>query len=122
MIVEPHELQYMARELDDGVFKEHSEKLIKFHLRHRVNVHSEVNVPMYWAETILTGLKKIQEGFPQMRFGSILEEKNKLKMFTIPTHTPVNKMKIVLYNEIDKLILSTITGLTKGNKKPNFLS
>ncbi len=121
MIIEPIELLLMAREAKSQDMERHEAELVAFHSAHKVNDHNAVVVPMYWAETLLLGLKKMREEFPRMRFGSVIEEKNKLRMTTVPAHLQVVKMKIALYNEIDKLILNTIDRLTKGDKKSSFL-
>ena len=122
MIVEPGELKVMAIELDSPVAKQQASNLVDYHIKHRINSTSMVIVPMYWAETLLVGLKKMRKEFPQLRFGSILEDKNRLRLVTVPTHRKVEDMKIGLYNEIDTLILKTIDHIVKGDKKPSFIS
>jgi len=122
MIVEPSELRMMARYLEGKETEQYADELTEFHSTRRISDRNVVSVPWYWAKTLLPGLKKIHEKFPQMRFGSVLEEKNRLKIYTIPTHLQVEKMKIALYNEIDKLILDTVDHIARSDKKPFFLS
>ena len=122
MIVEPGELKVMAMELDSAAIKQQASSLIDYHVKHRINDTNIVMVPMYWAETLLVGLKTMRKEFPQLRFGSIIENRNRLRIITVPTHKKVEDMKIRLYNEIDMLILKTIDHIVKGDKKPSFIS
>jgi hypothetical protein len=122
MIVSPDELREMAVSLDDSSIKQHAIALLNYHTKHCINNTVRVSVPMYWAETILSGLKKIHEEFPQLKLGSIVEVRNRLRVFTVPTHNKIEDMKIGICNEVDTLILETISRIIKGDKKPGFIS
>ena len=117
MIVDPAELKTMAVNLGNDISKQHAVNLINYHKDHSANDASMVIVPIYWAETILAGLKEMRVEFPHLKFGSILEDKNRLKMFTIPTFKKIIDMRIALCNKIDMLILETVDRVAKGGNK-----
>ena len=122
MVVSPDELRKIAINLDSDDIKQHAIALLNYHTKHRLNKTIRISVPMYWSETILIGLKKIRAEFPQLQFGGIYEIRNRLKLFTIPTHSKVEDMKIGVYNEIDTLILETISRIARDDKKSGFIS
>jgi len=108
MIVGPTELRSMGYKLTSDDLKQWASKLVDFHTKHSVSDYISIITPIYWSETILQGLIKIHEEFPQIKFSNIYEKKNKLRVVTVPTHKKVEEMKVELYNEIDTLILDTI--------------
>lgn len=121
LIVEPYEMRMMGRELKSPEFDADFEALSEIHANTRAATHSEVMIPKYWAPTVLSHLKQMLSEFPNLKFGGIIEDKNRLKLYTIPTHRPVELLKVALYNDIDTLVLDTIDRLVKGDTKPLFL-
>jgi len=121
IIVEPYEMRLLAREMKCDLFKQVELALVELHMEHRVNAHNNVMVPKYWCQTVLTGLTDMLDEFPNLKFGSIIEEKNRLRMYTVPTHRPVEKLKVELYNKIDDLVLNTIDSFVKSDMRPFFL-
>ena len=121
MILEPHHLWRLTREMDVPAAEMFEQKLMGFHGKHVLGSASTVLIPRYWAETVYYGLKKMVDEWPQIRFGSVYAESNTLKIYTVPSHRPVEVMKFEIYNQIDDLIIEAIDRLLKGPKKPQFL-
>lgn len=122
MILDPHELRKLAYEMRTPANEVFEHKLEELHNGHLVNNHHVILIPQFWCETVFYGLQKILEEFPQMTFGSILDVKSKLRVYTIPSLVRIEEIKIELYNEIDTLILDTIERLLNGTKKPFFMT
>jgi len=122
MILDPNELRKLAYETRTPAAEVFEHKLEELHNLHIVNNHHLIVIPQFWCETVFYGLQKILEEFPQMTFGSILDVKSKLRVYTIPSLVVVEEMKIKLYNEIDTLILDTVERLSSGTKKPFFMT
>ena len=121
IIVEPYEMRMLAREMNCDLFDSASAELIEIHTNARVNTHNSVIIPKYWSVVVLGGIKHMLDEFPQLKFGSIHEDKNRLRMFTVPTHRPVERLKTRLYVELDTMILNVIEGFVKSDLKPFFL-
>ena len=121
MIVEPYEMRMMGRELESAEFDVANTKLLDLHEKARSTDNNHVIIPKYWAPTVLGHVEHMLKEFPQLKFGSIFEHENKLKIYTIPTHRPLERLKVDLYNDIDTLVLKTIDRLSKGDTKPVFM-
>jgi hypothetical protein len=122
MILEPKVMWGITREMDTTESGDDVEKLVDFYNLHRLNGNTAIILPSYWASTVLAHMEKMVDSFPQMRFGSVLEVKNRLRVVTIPSHVKVDTMKVILYNEIDNLILNVVDELLTREKRPFFLS
>ncbi len=122
MIMDPRELRMLGHKMNSQAGAAFEQKLIKLHAAHLMNSSSLVIIPQFWCETIFYSIEEMLEEFPQLKLGSILEVKNKLRLYTIPSATILEKMKVELYNKIDTLILDTVGSLLKGSKKPFFMT
>lgn len=121
MILEPHHLWRLTREMDVPATEMFEQKLTDLHNKHVLGNTGKILIPRYWAETVYYGLKKMIDEFPQIRFGSIYADSNTLKIYTVPSHGPVEAMKFEIYNQIDALIIETINKLLKSPKRSQFL-
>lgn len=121
MILDPTELRLLARELDTPACGLFEQKLHKLHGAHSINNNSIILIPRYWSEIVFNGLHKMLEEFPRLKFGSIFETGNKLKVYTVSTTVSLEELKFELYNNIDTLILASIEQLINGVKKPFFM-
>lgn len=121
LTLEPYQLKVMARELITPAAELFTIKLVALHEQHRVNQHNDVVIPMYWAETVFIAATKMLIEFPRLKFGSITDDRNKLRFTTIPAHNTIENMKIKLNNTIDKLIMDSIEDCAQRKTKPIFL-
>jgi hypothetical protein len=115
-ILSPIDYRKMLLGLDTVDAKLSGQELVEYHSLHRIAASATVLVPNFWAATILAGLQDMKAEFPQMRFGSILESKGKLRLITIPTHRKVEGMVYDLCNEIDDLILDKVNMVLGSSK------
>ena len=122
MILDPRETRALCREMDSPVAKVFEDRLVKLHSEHIMNSSCTVLIPRFWCETVLTGVEEILEQYPRAVFGSILEMKNRLRVYTIPAAVTIEQIKVELYNRIDTLILESVERIANGAKKPFFMT
>jgi hypothetical protein len=121
MIIDPHEIRLLSQEIgtpSDDVFEK---KLVGLHSSRRLNSSNLVIIPSFWCETVFYGIQEMIKEVPNAKFGSILEFKNRLRLYTIPAAAVVEELKVKLYNKIDTLTLEAVENLMKGHKKPFFM-
>jgi hypothetical protein len=121
MILDPTELRLLARELDTPACKIFEQRLHKIHAAHSMNSNSIILIPRYWSEIVFNGVHKILKEFPRLKFGSIFETGNKLRVYTVSSTISLEELKFELYNNIDTLILASIEQLINSVKKPFFM-
>ncbi len=120
MIVEPRHLEKIAL-LDTPVYEMFENRLTKLHQQYRTNANNSIFIPKYWSETVYYGVQDVISEWPGIKFGSIIEDKHKLMVYTMPTNGAIEKIKRRIYNNIDTLIVETIDNFLKGHTKPSFL-
>jgi len=121
MILEPHHMWRLAREMNVPAAEMFEQKLIDLHKKHSLSTSDRVIIPNYWAETVYYGIVKLIDKFPEIKFGGIYDDKNKLRIYTIPSHTPIVAIKWNIYNDVDKLIIATVDRLIQSPKSRAFL-
>jgi hypothetical protein len=121
MIITPIQLMQMARQLTNKSNEAAAVELTEFHKKHSNVTYSSIDIPSYWAPMVLSNMKTMVWKFPRTKFGSILEDKGALRLYTIPTHKQLEDMKFSLCNDIDELILDSLDYLIRSDKKPAFL-
>ena len=117
MILDPRQLRFLSREMDSPACEIFESKLQDLHYRNKIDSSNMVLIPRFWSETVFYGIQKMLKELPNLKIGSIVELKNRLRIYTIPTTGRIEVMKIKLYNEIDTLALETIDRLLEGDKK-----
>lgn len=122
MILEPRQMWSLERELETPGGEKDLEVLKDLHKLHRLNEHTGVRIPQYWAKIVLGGVREILLSFPQVRFGGIHENHNRLHLNCIPTHRPLNAIKYRIYNELDDCIINVIDEMLNRRQRPHFLS
>jgi len=121
MIIDPHELRLLGRQVgtpSDDVFEK---KLVELHVSVRLNTTSLVMIPEFWCETVFYGVQEMIKEVSNIKFGSIIEYKNRLRLYTIPAAAVVEELKLTLYNKIDTLTLDAVETLMRGPRKPFFV-
>ena len=121
MILEPYNLDRLATKFSVPVHEVFERKLTRLHRQYRMNIHNNVFVPKYWAETVFYGVQDMIKRFPEIKFGSIIEDKHRLRLYMSHHDGEAEFVKYKLYNAIDNLIIDTIDHLLKGDTKPSFL-
>lgn len=122
MILEPDHLLKLASRLDAPVFDLFGQRLLQLHDKYKVVDHNIVAIPKYWSETVYYGLQDIIDSVPGVRFGSIVEYKNKLMINAIPAFKLTEELKRKVYNDVDTLVIDTVDRLVKNNERPIFLT
>jgi hypothetical protein len=121
MIIDPREIQILGREMSTASDDVFGKKLVELHKSHKLNTTSIVLIPEFWCETVLYGVQEMVKEIPSIKLGSILEFKNRLRLYTIPAYAVVEELKVKLYNKIDTLTLDAVETLMRGTKKPFFM-
>ena len=122
MILSPHHMWRLAQAEDDKADDKDIEELQNLHGKHRLDPTVSIKIPKYWVPTILAGMKKMVEEYPNMRFGSIIELQGQLKIYTIPSNYSTEVLKLEIYNAVDELIMDTIEEYAGKGNKPWFLT
>jgi len=117
MILDPKHLEKLEDACTDPIENVSRIDLLELYDAHRVNKFTTLNIPDYWVGTIHEGLTDILERFPNIKFGSITSEKNRLKIYTIPTSRAIEKMTNDLYGRIDALIQVAIDFISEEDPK-----
>ena len=120
--MDPHELRMLSLEMDSPECKAFELKLKALHNAHMLHNNNLLLIPKFWCETVLIGFQEMIEEYPNLKVGSIIETKGRLKLYTVPATGSLDKMKLKLYNKVDTLMLETIDRLLKGDKKPFFMT
>lgn len=110
----------MAREIDLPRMKEHSRQLVDIHKARRVAPHNSVVIPEYWSEVVLNGVLDLISINPDIKFGNINENKNKLRIYAVPIDTGVRNILYDVYNEVDRLIADTIASFIEEGRGAMF--
>lgn len=121
MIMDPHELRMLSLEMDSPACKVFEFNLKELHGKHMLHNNNLLLIPRFWCEAVLVGFQEMIKEYPNLKVGSIIETKGRLKLYTVPATGPLEMMKLKLYNRIDTLVLETIDRLLKGDKKPFFM-
>jgi hypothetical protein len=121
MIITPIQLMQMTRQLNSKSNEAAAVELAEFHKKHSNVTYSNLNIPNYWAPMVLSNVETMVWKFPQVKFGSILEDKGALRLYITPTHKRLEDMKFSLYNDIDELILDSLDRFVRSKDKPAFL-
>ena len=122
MIMDPHELRMLSLEMSSPTCEVFESKLKALHSAHMLHNNNLLLIPKFWCETVLIGFQEMIEEYPNLKVGSIIETKGRLRLYTVPATGPLDKMKLKLYNKVDTLMLETIDRLLKGDKKPFFMT
>jgi hypothetical protein len=110
----------MAREIDLPLMKEYSKRLIEEHKSRRFAPHNSVVIPEYWSEVVFNGMLDLIAIDSSIKFGNIVENKNKLRIYTVPINDGIRNVLYDIYNEVDTLIADTIAAFIKEGQGAMF--
>jgi len=122
MIMDPYELRMLSREMDSPTCEAFELRLKVLHNSHMLHNNNLLLIPKFWCETVFVGFQEMIKEYPNLKFGSVIETKARLRVYTVPSTGSLETMKLKLYNKIDTLVLETIDRLLKGDKKPFFMT